>query len=372
MKVGAGIVVALLSCSEPDLPTPNTYTSGATYKSNFSFGNATVDAPSLDFYVNGIKLGAASPGVGSALPTSIQIPSPGVSGGFTTNASIRAKATNGSIGGLLGSSDLIYRSASNGTNNFGAVNLANYTVIAVDSINRPVPVRLSRITPTVSTPDATYWNPNTMSMISASRRDSLNPANCPACINWDGVAQTPSTATEYANLVTVGLVPLGLTDPGGVRFYVTTDTYLTFTAGTVVTNAGIRFINAVANANGISAAANANGSAGGPPIYARLRPSAGPNVTLASGTSSVIGVAGGFNPTAGSRTAGNVAFTSQAIAAAGIPTSYTLEVSSDSGYVTILYSTTVSFIPGKNYTVFVRGVAGGSGSKAISHGVITH
>lgn len=368
----AGILLGLLSCSEPELPTPNTFTTGATYKANFSFANATVDAASLDFYVNGVKLGTAAAAGASSLPTTVQIPSPGTAGGVTANTSIRAKATSGSIGGKLGSADLIYRSTNNGTNNFAAVNNANYTVIAVDSINRPVPVRLNRQTATIAFADVTYWNPNTGSMISASRRDSLNPANCPACINWDGAAQTPSTATEYANLVTIGLVPLGLTDPGGVRFYVTTDAPLTFNAGNVATNAGIRFVNAIANANGVSAAPNANGTAGGPPIHARLRPTAGPNIALAGGTSSVVSVAGGFNPTAGSRTAGNLAFTSQAIAAAGVPTSYTLEVASDAGFATILYSATVSFVPGKNYTVFVRGVAGGTGSKAISHGIITH
>jgi hypothetical protein len=242
----------------------------------------------------------------------------------------------------------------------------------VDSINRPQPKRLNRNTATISFADVTYWNPNTQSMITASRRDSLNPANCPACINWDGAAQTPSTATEYANLVTVGLVPLGLTDPGGVRFYVVSDVPLTFNAGNVATNAGIRFVNAIANSNGVTAAANTNGTFGGPPIWARLRPTAGANITLGSNTNSVVAVAGGFNPTVGSRTTGNLAFTTQAIAAAGVPTSYTLEVSSDAGYATILYSATVSFLPGKNYTVFVRGIVGGAGSKAIGHGILTH
>lgn len=368
----AGILLGLLSCSEPELPTPNTFNSGATYKATFSFANATVDAPSLDFYVNGIKLGSAAPGGASSLMTTVQIPTPGTAGGVTANTSIRAKATSGTIGGKLGSADLIYRSANNGTNNFAAVNNANYTVIAVDSIGRPVPVRLNRNTATISFADVTYWNPNTQKMITASRRDSLNPANCPACINWDGAAQTPSTATEYANLVTVGLVPLGLTDPGGVRFYVTTDAPLTFTSGNVATNAGIRFVNAVANANGISAAANTNGTAGGPPIHARLRPTAGANIGLAAGTSSVVSAAGGFNPTAGSRTAGNLAFTSQTIATAGTPTVYTLEVATDAGFTAILYSASVSFLPGRNYTVFVRGIAGATGAKAITHGVITH
>lgn len=366
------LLVGLLACSDPELPSANLNAPVASYKATFTFANATVDAPSLDFYVNGIKLGTAAPGAGLPLVTQLPIPSSGATGSATANASIRAKATSGTIGGKVGSSDLIYRSTSNGTNNFAAVNGGNYTIIAVDSINRPQPKRLNRNTATISFADVTYWNPNTQSMITASRRDSLNPANCPACINWDGAAQTPSTATEYANLVTVGLVPLGLTDPGGVRYYVVSDVPLTFNAGNVATNAGIRFVNAIANSNGVTAAANTNGTFGGPPIWVRLRPAAGPNITLGSNTNSVVSVAGGFNPTVGSRTTGNLAFTTQAIAAAGVPTSYTLEVSSDAGYATILYSATVSFLPGKNYTVFVRGIVGGTGPKAIGHGILTH
>lgn len=373
-----------ISCAAPELPAPNTFSSGATYKSTFSFGNATVDASSLDFYVNGIKLGTAIPGGGSSMVTTVQIPTPGTTGGVTANTSIRAKATSGSIGGLLTTNDLIFRATSNGTGTFAAVNNANYTILALDSVARPIPRRLNRNTATIAFADVTYWNPNAASMISASRRDSLNPANCPACINWDGAAQTPSTATEFANLVAYGnaaipapgtQVPLGLTDPGGVRFYVTADVPLTFTAGTVVTNAGIRFINAIANSNGITAAANANGTFGGPAVFARLRPAAGANITLATGTANVVSTPGGFNPNAGSRTANPpLAFTTQVIAAANVPIAYTLEVAFDAGFTNIAYATAVSFTPGKNYTVFVRGkfkTLTGLQS-GISHGVITH
>lgn len=381
-----GVILGMLSCSEPELPSANTYTPGATYKSNFSFANATVDAPSLDFYVNGIKLGSAAVGIGSVLPTVVPIASPGVSGGFTANTSIRAKATSGTIGGKVGSNDLIFRSSANGLGNFSSVHLANYTVIAIDSLNRPVPVRLSRKTATISFADVTFWNPNTGKMISASRRDSLNPANCPACVNWDGAAQTPSTATEYANLVAYGnpvnppalppgtATPLGITDPGGVRFYVLQDNPLTFTGATAPTNAGIRLINAVANSNGIAAAANANGTFGGPPIYVRLRPAAGPNITLATNSVNPVSQPGGFNPNVGSRSAGVVAFTSQTIATAGVPIAYTLEVAFDAAYTNIAYSAPVSFTPGKNYTVFIRGrFTSLTGIQPLlGYGIITH
>ncbi len=386
LLTSVGILLGTLGCSDPELPTPNTFTSGATYKAYFSFANATTDAPSLDFYVNGVKLGTAVSGAGSSAPTTLQIATPGTTGGVTANTSIRAKATTGTIGGLLGSNDLIFRATANGTGIFAATNLATYTVIAIDSIQRPIPRRLNRFTATIAFADLTYFNPNILpngAMISASRRDSLNPANCPACINWDGAAQTPSTATEFANLVAYGtgtsLIPLGLTDVGGVRFYVATDAPLTFTAGTLVTDAGIRVVNAVSNANNITAVANTNGTFGGPPLFVRLNggvPINLTNVGAPNATNAFVGgVAGGFNPSAGSRTAGAVAFTTRAIAAASVPNVYTLQVATDNAFTNIVYSAAnVSFVPGKNYTIFIKGkVKTLTGIQStISHGIITH
>jgi len=375
LLITTGIALGLLACGEPELPTPNTFSSGATYKANFSFANATANGPSLDFYVNGIKLGAAAPSVGSTLFTTIQIPTPGGAGTVTANAAIRSRATSGMIGGVLGASDLIYRAAASGAiNAFAAVNNGTYTVIAIDDTARVVPPRLSRrVSPTLSVVDVTYWNPNTSEFISASRRDSLNPANCPACVD-----QTVPTTIEYGNIVTIGLVPLGITDPGGLRYYVTTDAPLFFTAATLPTNAGIRFVNGIYNANNVTVGANANGSFGGPPVYARLNGgvpinltnTAAPNATNAF----VASVAGGFTPAVGSRTAGAVAFTSQAIAVAGAPNAYTLELATDGAFTNIVYTAPVSFAPGKNYTIFVRGAFTSllGIQPGISHGIITH
>lgn len=363
-----GFVALIISCADPALPVSNLGGTNTSFTADFTFANATVDAPSLDFYVNGTKLGSSSaPGGALAAYVNVPLTSSGATGSATANTSIRAKAATGTIGGLLGSNDLIYRSTNNGVNNFAGVTAGRYTVFAIDSIARPVAKRLFRITPTIKSADVTYYNPKTASQISASRRDSLNPANCPACVD-----QTVSTAIEYANLLTIGLVPLGLTDPGGVRYYVVSDVLLTFTpGGTDQTNAGIRFVNAVANANGIVAAPNTNGTAGGRPIWARLRPAVGLPHLLGTSTSHVAVNSTTFNPAVGSRTTGVVTFTSLAIAAAAVPIAYTLEVSTDN-YATVAYSAPVSFVPGKNYTVFVRGVSGKTGPKGISHGIITH
>ena len=408
MLATVGILTGMLACSDPELPVANLNATATAYKATFTFANATADAPSLDFFVNGVNLGTAARGTGLPLVTSLPLISNGSTGSVLANTAIRAKATSGTIGGKLDlvqgppeAKHLIYRSASNGTNNFAAINGGNYTAIAIDSIGRPIPPRLNRKTATISFADFTYWNPNNKLMISASRRDSLNPANCrtkvcttcTGCVNWDTTGfyldptkvQNPSTTIEFANLVTIGLVPLGLTDPGGVRFSVLTDTWATFTAGTVVTNAGIRFVNAIPNSNNVTAVANANGTFGGPPVYARLNGGTTLNLTgvvAPNATNAFVGsVVGGFSPTLGSRTFGNLTFGNLAIAVAGVPNAYTLQLATDAAFTNIVYSAPVTFAPGKNYTIVARGyfkILDGPPptliglQPTISHVIITH
>lgn len=371
-----GLWAGFISCSDPELPSANTTNLSTPFTANFTFANATVDAPTLDCAVNGIKIGGTTALGGTNLGyTALPITSAGYTGTATANTSIRARDVNGSFiikpSGADVSTDLIYRSTNNGINNFVAITGMSYTIFAIDSINRAVPQRLNRKTATISFADVTYFNPMTKKQISASRRDSIVA----------GTTVPPPAANEAANLLTIGLIPLGITDPGGVRFYVVQDQFLSATtlSPSSATNAGIRFVNTVANANGITAGADPNGiTPGGPPLFVRLRPAAGATIPLSAGTTHVVTQAV-LNPTVGSRTlttnpptvlAPN--FTSQVIAAASIPIAYTLEVSATAAYTVILYSAAVSFNPGKHYTVFVRGIAGKTDTKGLSHGIITY
>lgn len=372
------MTAALLGCSDPEVPTPDTSNqTSAPFTAKFTFANATVDGGSLDLYVNGIKVGASStPGVGNNGYAEIGIPSSGFAGTATANTSIRAKATSGSIGGKLGTNDLIYRSANNGTNNFVAITGMTYTVFAMDSINRPIPLRKMKWVASgsnkIQVADVTYFNPHTKEQISLSKRDSIIA----------GTAVPTPVANEAANLLTIGLVPLGITDPGGLRFYVVQDAFLSATAlpPATTTDAGIRFVNLVANANNISAPPTSNGAQGGKAVWARLTPvTTGSTISLATQTTHVANQ-GNFNPTVGSRTVTTTPpavpaanFTVRSIAIAGVPNQYNLEVSLDN-FSTIAYTSPapLTFTPGKHYTVFVRGVGGGVGPKAISHGVIEH
>lgn len=383
-----GLFCGVIACEDAQVPPANLgHQTLVPFTAGFTFANATVDGGSLDVMVNGVKLGTTTPGGLTGSYQIIAIPSPNT----VANTAIRANGTNGPVGGEAGTSAL-FRSANTGVGNFTASNGASYTVFVVDSLNRPDPLRKTKYTlaPPPSTeilvgPDNTYWNPMTKTQISQSRRDSLNPANCPACVD-----QTVPTTNEFANLVAMGTVPLGITDPGGIRFLVATDAFVA--ASAMSTNqSAIRFVNLVANSNGIAAAANANGTFGGPSIFARLIPTVGATINLTptatqAATSNVVSNPAGFTINVGSRNglpAGtNNAFLAQTIATAGVPITYTLEIGTSATPGTnVLYTATgLTFTPGRHYTIFARGETPdsrpasqiGKGTRAVSHGLIAH
>jgi hypothetical protein len=336
------------SCSDPELPEPNLGNTTTGFSANFIFVNASPDAPALSFFINNTKVGTdagSDANYAQAAYTPISLTSSGLAGTVTANTNIRAKAASGAIGGVLASTDLTYRAGNNNINNFVAINGNSYSVFAIDSINRPAPLRTLN---SGNFGDITYYNPLNGRQLSVVERASLSDP-------------------EKANLVTIGVVPLGSSDPGGPRFYVVQDAFPVIT--TPATQAGIRFVNAVANANN---------TPGGPSLYARLRPTAGATMVLVNGSTHVAN-SSSLNPSVGSRTVTTTPpavaaanFTALPIATAGVPINYTLEVSTVSTYATIAYNAPISFAPGKNYTVFVRGLVGKTGSKKISHGIITH
>lgn len=196
------VVFALLmaGCSEPEYIEANPTAGGtpATLSSNILFVNASPDAPSLDLYFNNVKSGASlMAGEGQQGYVNQLLPSNGV----LANANIRAKASSGSIGGLLGSADLIFRAGNNNNNNFQAVDSAFYTFIALDSISRLRPLRTNNA---LGIGDTTYFNPLTGQYMAGKDR-------------------APLPAAQKTRTVAIGTVPLGATDPGGIRFLVITD-----------------------------------------------------------------------------------------------------------------------------------------------------
>lgn len=312
----------------------------ATYAANFLLINASADGPSLDFFANGLKVGASVDlASGQNGYTNLSITTPGLNS--IANTSLRARATSGSIGGTLGSNDILYRATNTGIGNFVAIPNTRYTFIAVDSISRPVPLRtfsINTITQALAA-DLTYYNRANGQQISLGQFKALTPS-------------------QQANCVSIGVVPAGNSDPGGIRFYALTDTYPTdATIATAVTGnqSFIRFVHASPNASA---------------VWLRLTPSTGAPIVVVSGVQNVMSVVGGFTPSVGSRTTA-VGFTTTATGAS--TKTYTLEVSTASTFTPIVLSVpNMAFTPGKIYTIVVRGILGKTGSKGLSAAIVQH
>lgn len=194
-------------CEELQKVTPVPNTTAANLTANFLMVDASPDAPSLNLYVNNIIAGVAVDNLNQRAQagyTAVPITTNGVG----ANSNIRVKATTGTIGGTLGSNDLIFRAGNNNQNNFVAAAGGSYTLIVVDTINRLAPVRTLDTSLTNNPAGNTYYYkqsiPTPGVLISASDYAALVPA-------------------EQLKCVLLGIVPLGSTDVGGPRFLVITD-----------------------------------------------------------------------------------------------------------------------------------------------------
>jgi hypothetical protein len=303
-------VTILSSCSDPEYADPKISTEATSPSASFLFLNASPDAPDLNLVINN-----ESTEINSSAYTAVPITAFGV----FQNTSLRAEGTSADIGGVLGSNDLVYRSANNGTNNFQAANGAKYTVIVVDSIWRPKPLRTLN---SFKVGDTTYFNPLTGEYLSVIQRAQLS-------------------AAQKSKLVAIGTVPAGSTDPGGLRFYVTNDIFPTFPAATD-SLAALRLINVAPLSTG---------------LWVRLKPAAGNNVTLGSNVPYALGFPT-QSPAVGSRTvtATTANFTLQVIAVDNVPNVYTLQVATDAAYTNVVYSQdNVTFDVGGVYSVITKG-----------------
>jgi hypothetical protein len=341
------VALSFFSCDENNgiRKADTTSLTSSNNTANFLLINAVPDGPSLDFYVNGLQLTTVDIAKGQNGYSNVPITTPGLNN--IANTSVRAKATaSGTIGGLLGSNDAVFRATNTGIGNLVAAPNALYTFVAVDSINRPIPLRtfsLNSVTKALAA-DLTYYNRANGQQISLDQFKAL-----------------PSDA-DRNKTVSLGTIPAGVSDPGGVRFLVLTDSYLAF-SGSNTTQSQIRFINAVPNAYSLPVSTR---------ISARLKPTAGATISLGTNSEYVMGVAGGFTPSAGSR-ATTVAFSLQTTATDPATLfSYTLELSTD-GFTTIAFSLSgQTFEVGKIYTIVARGIVGKTGTKGLSAIVVKH
>jgi hypothetical protein len=326
-------LVTFAGCEDPEFAKPAPNTDPITFTANAMFVNASPDAPSLDLHVNGLKIGeSVTAGNPQAAYTTFPLTGIFYAAGSTTagaNTSLRAVGSTGDIGGLLDGSDLIYRAGNANVNNLVAANGSRYTLFALDSIDRPKPIRTLNAS---NFADTTFFNPLTGAYISRVEKAAL-------------------PAAQRAKVVAIGVPPLGSTDPGGLRFLFLTETYLAFPGGNV-TQSQIRFFNFSPNSGN---------------LYIRLKPAAGANIPAVPPALPYVLSFPGFTPSVGSRTT-TQAFTLQTTATAGTPIDYNIEVATDATFTNIVHTSAVmQFDDGKIYTVYARGFKG-----AITAGVVTH
>lgn len=385
-----GALISLLACDDVETITPVPATSPSTFSAKFLLVNATPDAPALDLYINNLKVGSSvAVGEGQAAYNVVPITSNAV----IANTNIRTKATSGTIGGILNSSDLIYRAGNTNTNNFTASNGASYTLFAVDSIYRPKPIRTLNA---LNAGDITYYSskPSFTAAKKVGVGDTtiyLNVANFGVDTNSDPKLASGNSVIAYnlvkkynggvapTFMVPIGVVPLGSSDVGGIRYYLWQDFFPTFATSSDSTNkAGFRIVNASPNAPALKVRLKYVSGAG-PTTDISLN---GGNAALYIMSTANLSGVNGINPTVGSRTVtatggtNPINFGAQTVATTGNASTYDIEVSADNFATNLVSLAGQTFGGGtnkaSNYTIIVSGLVGGTGDKALKITVVEH
>ncbi|AEI51822.1 DUF4397 domain-containing protein [Runella slithyformis] len=259
--------IAMVSCKDTEYPTPVPATAASTLTSRVLFVNAA-PGTTLNFFTNNLPAGTnVALGANTAYNTVTVGP-----------LQLRAKAASGTIGGILGSNDILFRAGATNQNNFTAASGINYTFFVTDTLNR-----------------------------------------------------ARSTA-------------IGATDPGGPRFLNVTDNLATPAAG----NAHIRFFHLAPNAPAVWVNVLRTGVTAPVASFANRAYRA-----VSTGTGATAVNFANFSPL----TAGT----------------YTVEVRTGSATGPVALTVpNVTLADGKIYTLYARGLAGGTGANALGAGVVLH
>ncbi len=133
LAIGLCSSMVLTGCEDTDYPEAQPSTSASAIQSRFLFVNAAPGAPALNFFVENNPTGQ-NIAFGQATPYTAAPVGP---------VQLRAKAASGNIGGVIGTSDILFRAGATNQNNFAAAANTSYTVFVTDSLNRPRPTTLN-------------------------------------------------------------------------------------------------------------------------------------------------------------------------------------------------------------------------------------
>jgi hypothetical protein len=358
-------------CDEnDDVNTPSPATSASSFSASFLLAHASPDAPTLDFIVNGVKVGqSVSSSTAQATYNTIALTAPGSLGTNLGNTNIRVRGADGSIGGILGAGDAVFRANNQNLGNslFAAVNGARYTVFALDSISRPRPVRTFNANNN-NLADVTYFNPLTGLQISRSDFEGITSSAVQArCI---------PLGARTSNAINTP-VPAGNTDAGGVRFFLIQDffpTDATFFQPINTTRSAIRFVHAAPITQGVYVWLVP--TAGAPILIAGTvgTPNTPVNYVMQATANNAPQTTGNFNPSVGSRTQTVTASNFPIFITGSASTIYSVVVTTGPAVSNgvVLTVPNVSFTPGKIYTIYADGIVGKTGPAGLGAGIILH
>ncbi len=131
-------LASMSSCTrDTEYPDPAPANEASSLRFKMLFCNAGVASPNLNMLLNNEV-------VGSNLEAYSYLPYVSFPAGI---AQIRAKAASGTIGGTLGSNDLLFRAGATNNNNFTAPSGRNYTAFVTDTLQRPKPTTIGATDP---------------------------------------------------------------------------------------------------------------------------------------------------------------------------------------------------------------------------------
>lgn len=133
----AGAMTALVGCQDTEYPTPAPASGASTLTARVLFVNATPGITPLNFFVSNVPAGT------------------NIAFGTNTNYNtapvgpiqLRAKAATGTIGGVLGAQDVLFRAGATNQNNFTVAANTNHTFFVTDSLNRARPTTIGSTDP---------------------------------------------------------------------------------------------------------------------------------------------------------------------------------------------------------------------------------
>jgi Domain of unknown function (DUF4397) len=135
--IPALVFVGLVGCQDTEYPTPTPATSPSTLSGRVLFVNAAPSTPALNFFVSNV---AAGTNVAFGTNTAYNATPAGP-------VQLRAKASSGTIGGVLGSADVLFRAGGTNQNNFTVAPTLSYTFFVTDTLNRARPTTIGNTDP---------------------------------------------------------------------------------------------------------------------------------------------------------------------------------------------------------------------------------